>query len=504
MSLAPYAHQSDALSECDFSSEWAWLMEMGVGKSATDIWDSGELFRRKLINGWLIIAPNGIYRGWAEKELPKFADVPYRVAVYSASNLKAGREGVAAICAGGPASQLDILIVNIEALAQRKTIKRAKKKKKHPNARDVINAFFRSHDKVKTSIDESTKIKNPDAKCTQACWKIGKVSKYRRILTGFPYPQAPIDAFAQFYFLNPSILKYPNIHAFKAHYAIMKTMEIRTGGFDDFGNAKTRKIKVVKGYRNLKELQERVGRYSSRVLKSECLDLPPKVYTSREVELTDEQQEVYDEVSEFGFKEFEAAETVTVSMQLILNLRLQQIVAGHVGLDARGVGVRRLKSNRINAVLDAMEEVSGKVVLWSHFVPTIEDLVEGISEKFGPASVSGFYGATKDQDRQEIITRFQDPENPLRFFVSNPQTGGSGLTLTAAATAFYVTNSFNLEHRVQSEDRIHRIGQTLSTLYTDFVSPGTVEMRVRESLVVKKQTATQALGEDWAEWLKVA
>lgn len=484
------------------SPEFAWLMEMGTGKTATDIWDSGKLFKNELIDGWIIIAPNGVYRGWGITELPKFANVPYRVATYSSTNLKAGRAEVAELCKGPCDPRvLDILLINVEALAIRKTKGKAKPKKKgHPKAADVINAFFKSHSKVKTSVDESTTIKNPKAARTQACWKIGAVSKYRRILTGFPYPQAPLDAFGQFYFLNPGILKYPNIYGFKAHYATTTTMKIRTGGFDDFGNAKTRKIEVVNGYRNLDELQDRVGDHSYRALKKDCLDLPPKTYATREVELTDEQREVYDEVLAYGFAEFEAAATVTVQMKLTLNLRLQQIVAGHVGLDG-GVGVRRLKSRRIDAVLDMLEETSGKVVLWSHFVPTIEDIVEGIAKKFGPASVAGFYGATKKDDREAIKLNFQDPDHPLRFFVANPQTGGTGLTLTAAPTAFYVTNSFNLEHRVQSEDRIHRIGQTLSTLYMDFVSPGTVEMKVRESLVVKKMTATQALGESWDSWL---
>ncbi len=513
--MKAYTHQAEALSACSTmdpirsdDAEFAWLMEMGTGKTATDIWDSGKLFARERINGWIIIAPKGVYRGWATKELPKFADFHYRVAVFSADNLKAGRDEVAALCSGPvDPNVLDILLVNVESLATPKKAKRpkkagARKVKVHPKARDVINDFFRSHNKIKTSIDESTRIKNPEAKCTKACWKIGRVSKFRRILTGFPYPQAPLDAFGQFYFLNPSILRYPNIHAFKAHYAIMKSMEIRLGGFDDFGKPKTRKIKVVTGYRNIPELQERVARYSFRALKKDCLDLPTKVYTSREVELTDEQQDVYDEVLEFGFKEFAAAETVTVQMKLTLNLRLQQVVAGHVGLDDKTV--RRLKSNRVSAVLDTLEETSGKVVLWSHQVPTIEDLVAGISKRFGPPSVSGFYGATKDRDREGIINRFQDPDDLLRFFVANPQTGGAGLTLTAASTALYVTNSFNLEHRVQSEDRIHRIGQLLSTLYTDFISPGTIEMKVREALVIKKQTATQALGENWDEWLRVA
>ncbi len=502
-----YKHQQEALDKCDMAPEFAWLMEPGTGKTATDIVDSEHLFTRRLINGWLIVAPKSIYRSWAHTEIPKFANFKYRVAVFSSKNLKPGRDEVAAISSGPQdPNVLDILIVNVESLAAPKRVGKPKKGA-HPKARDVINDFFRNHDKVKTSVDESTTIKNPDAKRTQSCLTIAGASKIRRILTGFPYVQSPLDAYSQFAFLNPAILKYTNFHAFKAHYATTKSMQIRTGGFDDFGKAKTRKITVVNGYRNIPELQERVAKYSHRSLKKDCLDLPPQVYTTREVELTDEQRTVYDEVLAYGFAEFAAAETVTVTMKLILNLRLQQIVAGHVGLDGEPGGqraVRRLKSNRVGAVLEAMEEVSGKIVLWSHFVPTLEDLIEGIAKKFGPQSVAGFYGATKEDRREEIKEQFQDPDSELRFFVANPQTGGAGLTLTAAATAFYVTNSFNLEHRIQSEARIHRISQLLSTLYTDFVAPGTVEMKVREALVVKKQTATQALGESWEEWIHSA
>lgn len=491
--MKPYAHQQRNLTECGLAPAWAWLDEMGLGKTAVDIWDSDRLFERGLISGWLIIAPMGIYRTWAseDKGLPKFAKSAHRIAVQNSSNLKADRIKVDAICAGPCDDRvLDVLIINVESLTT-------------PKAKDVINSFFRSHRVgVKTSVDESTTIKNPAAKRTLAAWKIGRASKFRRILSGFPYPQSPLDAFAQFYFLDPDVLKYQNIFAFKAHYAQMRTMVLQpTIGTDGKRHA-GRSIKVVDSYRNLDELQQRVGAVSCRNLKEDCLDLPPKVYEQRFVDLTGEQQEAYDDLRRYGIAELDQYEgTVTVAMKLTLNMRLQQICAGHVTLD-EGKGVRRLKNNRIQAMIDFLSECSGKVVLWSHFVPSIQDMIAAIGKEFGEASVRGYYGATKDKDRPAIVEEFQDAASPLRFFVGNPRTGKTGLTLTASYTALYYTNSFDLEDRVQSEDRIHRIGQAASTLYVDFTSPGTVDEKVRHAMVVKKQTASQAMGEDWKEWLE--
>jgi len=89
--------------------------------------------------------------------------------------------------------------------------------------------------------------------------------------------------------------------------------------------------------------------------------------------------------------------------------------------------------------------------------------------------VASYYGETLQDDRQAIVNRFQDPDSPLRFFVGQPRTGGYGITLTAAHTMIYYSNSYDLEIRLQSEDRAHRIGQTKSVTYVDLVSPGTVD-----------------------------
>jgi SNF2 family DNA or RNA helicase len=81
----------------------------------------------------------------------------------------------------------------------------------------------------------------------------------------------------------------------------------------------------------------------------------------------------------------------------------------------------------------------------------------------------------------------------VRFFVANPQAGGTGLTLTAANTAIYFSNSFSLEERLQSEDRCHRIGTKEPVVYIDLVAADTVDERIAAALQSKAATAEEIL-----------
>jgi SNF2 family DNA or RNA helicase len=116
-------------------------------------------------------------------------------------------------------------------------------------------------------------------------------------------------------------------------------------------------------------------------------------------------------------------------------------------------------------------------------------------------SVATYFGDTEAEDRQNIVTQFQDPHSDLRFFVGNPRTGGYGLTLTAANLVVYYSNSFDLEVRLQSEDRAHRIGQTSKVTYVDLISTGTVDEHIVKALRSKIDIASQVLGEQLKEWL---
>jgi SNF2 family DNA or RNA helicase len=121
---------------------------------------------------------------------------------------------------------------------------------------------------------------------------------------------------------------------------------------------------------------------------------------------------------------------------------------------------------------------------------------------YGEESVACYYGATPQDERQEIVNRFQNPSDPLRFFVGQPKTGGYGITLTEANTTIYYSNSYDLEIRLQSEDRAHRIGQQNKVTYIDLVSPNTVDEKIREALRNKIDVAGQVLGEDAKDWLR--
>ena len=100
------------------------------------------------------------------------------------------------------------------------------------------------------------------------------------------------------------------------------------------------------------------------------------------------------------------------------------------------------------------------------------------------------------------MENFQQKDHPLRFFVGQPKTGGYGITLTAANTVVYYSNSYDLEIRLQSEDRAHRIGQDNKVTYIDLVSPGTIDEKILEALRSKIDIAGKVLGEEVQAWLR--
>ena len=161
--------------------------------------------------------------------------------------------------------------MNVEAFSTDKGMKFASK-------------FLNSH-KVLMAIDESTTIKTPTAKRTKNIIKLGNYSKYRRIMTGSPVTKNPLDLYTQCLFLDPYLLDFQSYYAFRNRYAQMKTMHVRG-----------RSIQVVHAFQNLGELSEKLQGFSYRVLKEDCLDLPPKNWTKRHITLSKEQQKVYDQM----------------------------------------------------------------------------------------------------------------------------------------------------------------------------------------------------------------
>jgi len=182
-------------------------------------------------------------------------------------------------------------------------------------------------------------------------------------------------------------------------------------------------------------------------------------------------------------------------------LRLHQITCGYLPTDDGQSEPVPLKNNRMDELLSVLEETEGKVIIWANYRYSIFDIEQNLQKKFGEDSVVTYFGDTKDKDRQETVKKFQDSKSPVRFFVANQQTGGYGLTLTAAHTVVYYSNNYDLEKRIQSEDRAHRIGQKNNVTYIDIICEKTVDENIVSSLRNKIDLASQSLGETLKEWL---
>jgi len=471
----PFLHQAAYLQRFWEDKEVAVLAEMGTGKSFMLINNAAMLYDKGRINAMLIVAPKGVYRNWYTSEIPKHMPdhVQYTMACWSPSPRRAEKEEMDRMMMA--TDTLRILIMNVEAFSTEKGMLFAR------TFLRVAEAFM--------AIDESTTIKTPNAKRTKGIIKVGKEARYRRIATGSPVTKSPLDLFSQCEFLGADCLGYHSFYAFQARYAILMERRMATHTF-----------KQIVGYRHLEELQKKLNNFSFRVTKEECLDLPEKVFVRREIELTPDQKKYYDQMKLMALALFEDGSVMTTNNALTQLMRLHQICCGHIKLDDGRQ--EDIPSNRVKELLDQIEEVDGKVIIWATYRRDIENIRLALQKEYGMNSVATYFGDTEAEDRQQIVTNFQNPDHELRFFVGNPRTGGYGLTLTAAKTVIYYSNNFDLEVRLQSEDRAHRIGQTNKVTYIDFISPGTVDEHIVKALRNKINIANAVLGEELKEWIK--
>jgi len=468
----PYKHQLTALEKSWNKETYAYFMEMGTGKTKVLIDNMSMLYDKGKIDGALIIAPKGVVKTWYEQEIPSHLPKHIEnVTVLWQSNInKTQQEKLETLFEIETA--LHILVMNVEALSTEKGVKFASK-------------FLNSH-KVLMAIDESTTIKTPTAKRTKNIIGLGKNAKYRRIMTGSPVTKNPLDLYTQCEFLDPYLLDFASYYAFRNRYAEMTTMNVRG-----------RSIQVVKEFRHLDELSDSLKSFSYRVLKKDCLDLPPKNWTKRYISLTKEQEKIYEQMKKHALAMLNGKVTTTVTVLTQL-MRLQQITCGHFVADDGTT--QEVKNNRMQELLDALEQTEGKAIIWCHWQKDAKSIIEQIEKEYGPGSVVDYYGLTPQDERQDNIRKFQsDPK--CRFLVGTPSTGGYGITLTAANTVIYYSNGYDLEKRLQSEDRAHRIGQKENVTYIDIICEDTVDEKIVKSLQDKVNIASEVLGEELKDWI---
>jgi len=478
-------HQTVGLEKISALRSGAYLMDFGTGKSFTTITNIGELEAGGEINGALILAPKGNYDDWTLRnpESSHWAACTsptllqrIRFAQWRGGHRKSEKEDLRALLDAGP-DDFPVLVMNTEALSASK------------RAEAIAAQFLRSR-RCLIACDESTMIKGPSAARAKAAIRLAALAPYRRILTGFPMPKSSLDLYMQFAFLDKKILGHKSFWTFRQRYAILKKVYIAN-----------RSVAMVDGFQNTEELWGLIDPVSFRVRADDCLDLPPQSYHRQVVEMTDEQRRVYADMRDQCLSEVGGAwASATVAVAQIM--KLHQIACGFITTED-GTEVN-IPNRRVDALMETIDEIGEpKVVIWATYHYCLRQIVQRLTEEYGPRSFVQYHGGVGDSDRATARERFaRDPE--CRFFVGTQATGGRGLNdLIVARSTIYYANNYNLELRLNSEARTRRKGSErhASVTYTDLITEGTVEEKIVQSLRRNIDVASAVLNDGYREWL---
>lgn len=449
--MPPRDYQKQAIGLSMEREAYALLLEMGLGKTYILIANIGLLHVRRKLTGVLIVTKKGVDRQWLEEQIPEHMDesvrwraVPWKGKAIDASQFRPDHN-----------APLVFFAINVDALRTDKGY-------------SACEDFLLEHKgKCMMIIDESQDIKNFTAGRTKAAIRLGKLATFRRIATGTPIGKNVVDAFAQFYFLDRRFLGHNYLSSFRARYCVL-------GGFEG---------KQIVGQKNTEEFYRLIAPHAFRGTKDEFLDLPPKIYVKREYEMSAETWRTYKQLKTTYMADLADGSVFDAQNAAVCMLRLQQVLCGYLPL-ADGM-TEEISSERIEVLMDIVEQVEGPVVIWARFTRDIERIQEKLEAEYGEGCVVTYYGATKSADRELAKLKFLSGE--ARFFVSNPAAGGTGLNLQGACrSVIYYSNSFDALQRWQSEDRTHRIGMQGSVTYFDIVAQKSVDRAVLANLRSKK------------------
>lgn len=458
----PREYQRRALDHAWGKPAFAFYMDMGTGKTKTSLDLFSAYFLDGKIDRLLVVTKYSTRLNW-KAEVGIHSPVVTDVLVLDTSKPR-----VFDAWNGEASDALKILIVGTESLAA-------------GSASSYAQRFVDASTRVGMIVDEAHMIKNHSAVRSKACVRLGLSANHKIAMTGTPVANGPMDVFMQFEYLDPSIIGIGDFYSFRNRYAIM-------GGYES---------KQIVGYQNMEELIELLQPFVFQVRKSEVLtELPPKVYETRRVALSDAQRRLYREIAKRDQTSM-GDKNITVSSVLERMLRLQEIAGGVIAwertpdrMDSSKFEHRRIdgKNPKVEELLSITEETDCSTIVWCRFVEEIRMVSEALREKHGADSVVEIYGAIDEATREHNVKGlFQTGR--ARFLVGNVATGGVGLNMTRAELVVYFSNSFSFTDREQSEDRAHRIGQTKSVTYVDIVAEDTVDEIVIKALREKKDVS---------------
>lgn len=436
--IKPFANQHISQYYGRYCDDHAMLWEMGTGKTRAAI-DIYEIKKKKgdVTNG-IVVCPLSMLYKWADQ-----------IEVWS------GNKNVCPL-AGSKEEKLEILSLGFEwYIVTYETFERYK------------DEFGFIDEKWFVILDETTKIKNPKAKRTRACFELGLKTKHKVILTGTPVTQNAYDVFSQFRFLDGGKTFGFNYEEFINEYFFKNGFKLilKSGASEKISNLMFGK--------------------ATRFLKKDCIDIPEKLYDTRILDMPEDNRKKYNEMLRWAITEIEGSNKVTAPIILTQLLRLSQITSGFVK-DVANKEVEFKENPKLNALREILEEVEGKVIVWSRFKFDVDNILK-LCKDMGIKAVS-IYGEDNAIRRTENVRLFQE-DPATKVIVGTASTGGHGIDLVAAQTVVYFSNSYSLEQRLQSEDRAHRAGQKNQVQYIDLLCKNTIDVSIYKILRNKKNIA---------------
>lgn len=487
MKTEAMAHQKEALRLMNGREQFALLMDQGTGKTWVLLADAERLYSAGKIDAMLIIAPKGVHTNWVRREIPSHMDESILARAWRSGAGKRERAKTEELLQSrdeGAPQRMRVLAMNIDALGTKPGF-------------DFAQRFLLATRAVLV-VDESSRIKNPSSLRTKQLMRLQHRAPYRRIATGTPITNSPVDVFAQFEFLESGLLGTTSYRTFTAEYAELLSPThplmvnlVRRNPKAAYAQMVAKNEDGSPRWRNLDKLQKLIAPHSFRVLKRDCLDLPEKIYQQLYFELDDAQQSAYRLMEREQRLVLEDGE-VTAVAKLSAIMKLQQITSGFIIKPERGGLMYVSEGNpRLAALVEAAEEVHGKFIVWARFKEELRAVAQAL--RAAGRCVVEYHGDVSPKDREVAVDEFQHGEATV--FVGQPQSGGIGLTLTAAETVFYYSNDYNSETRRQSEDRAHRIGTRRPVLYIDLVATDTIDEEITTALQRKSSLAAMILGD---------
>lgn len=533
----PFTWHKEAFTKFDALEYAAILADVGCGKSALFLYLAVAKYMRGMANAVLLFAPNSVYRQWATQQIPQHCAVPYSICIWGEHSPAKDKKLVEDFTAE-EFEGIKFLIVNVEAMS-------------HDTYITLFQSYVKAH-KTIVGVDEATRIKTHTAKRTinivvglnrpkflgKRLVDVEMLSVARYILTGSIVTNSPYDLYSLFGFLKINFFN-TSFTQFKARYGLerkcqnhagriyfkkltLKEMQeirkhIEAGCPPDYvalnyGTTLADILFIVNHpdislpWKNLGELKSKIMPWSYTAKIEDCFDdIPERQYFTLDVTMSDEQKKVYSALKRNLYVAL-GGDEMTVTNKLVLVTRLQQVTGGFVALremenptadlEMKLVGEANPKYQVLKEDIEANGEYP--VLIFCRYTAEakyIQDMLRVDLE----CVVELIIGEVKVAKREEILADFD--EGKVHVIVATPGCLSTGRNLQKSHIIYFYSNSYSADERLQTEGRIHRAGQKNACMYKDLVCRGTVDERVIEALLDKKDLIDYMRGGEIKEFL---